>query len=45
MKKPFNKELAMTREENEDFENSIKCCGIFVNYFDNVRDHCHITVK
>ena len=45
MQKHFNKELAMTKEENEDFKNSIKCCWIFVNYFDNVRDHCHINLK
>ena len=26
MKKYFNKELAMTKENNEDFKNSSKCC-------------------
>ena len=25
MKKHFNKELVMTKEDNEDFKNSIKC--------------------
>ena len=25
MKKHFNKELAMTKEDNEDFKNSTKC--------------------
>ena len=48
MKKYFNKELVMTKEDNEDFEDSTKC-WIFDN--DNidsdvkVRDHCHITRK
>ena len=47
MKKYFNKELVMTKD-NEDFENATKCwiCDNF--YFDGdveVRDHCHITGK
>ena len=36
----------MTKEHNEDFENSTKCCDNY--YTDNdvkVKDHCHITGK
>ena len=45
-KKHFNKELAMTRNDNEYFENSTKCWICDNDYIDNdvkVRDHCHIT--
>ena len=38
----------MTKEDNEDFENSIKCWICDNDYIDNdvkVRDHCHITRK
>ena len=48
MEKHFNKELAMTKENNEDFENSTKCCICDNDYIDDdlkVRDHCHITGK
>ena len=49
MKKHFNKELAMTKEGNKDFENSAKCwiCdnGYVDNDVDKVRDHCHFTGK
>ena len=48
MKKHFNKELMMTKEENEDFENSTKCWIYNNDYADNdvkVRDYCHITGK
>ena len=48
MKKLFNKELVMTKEDNEDFKNSTKCWICDDNYVDNdvkVRDHCHITGK
>ena len=50
MKKYFNKEqdLLMTKEDNEDFENSTKCWICDNDYIDNdvkVRDHCHITGK
>ena len=48
MKKHFNKELVMTKEDNEDFENSTKCWICDNDYIDNdvkVRDHCHITGK
>ena len=49
MKKHFNKELAMTKEGNKDFENSPKCwiCdnGYVDNDVDKVRDHCHFTGK
>ena len=48
MKKHYNKELVMTKKDNENFKNSTKC-GICDNdYVDNdakVRDHCHITGK
>ena len=36
----------MTKEDNECFKNSTKCCIIDNDYIDNdvkVRDHCHIT--
>ena len=48
MKKHFNKELVMTKKDNEDFENSTKCWICDNDYIDNdvkVRDHCHITGK
>ena len=48
MKKHFNKELAMTKENNEDFKNSNKCWICDNDYIDSdvkVRDHCHITGK
>ena len=48
MTKHFNKELLMTEEDNEDFENSIKCCICNNDYIDSdvkVRDHYHITGK
>ena len=38
----------MTKKDNEDFENSIKCWIRDTDYIDNdvkVRDHCHITGK
>ena len=48
MKELFNKELLMTKEDNEDFKNSTKC-GICDNHSVDidvkVRDHCHITGK
>ena len=54
MKKHFNKELVMTKKDNEDFKNSTKY-SIFDNNNNNnnnniegdikVRDHCHITRK
>ena len=48
LKKKINKELTMTKEDDEDFENSTKC-WIFDNaYVDSdvkVRDHCHMTRK
>ena len=46
IKKHFNKELVMTKEDNEDFKNFTKCCICDNNYVDNdakVRDHCHVT--
>ena len=48
MKKHFNKELMMTKEGNEDFENSAKCWICDNDYVDEnvkVKDHCHITGK
>ena len=38
----------MTKEDNEDFENSIKCWICDNDYIDTdvkLRDHCHITGK
>ena len=48
MKKHFNKELMMTREDNEHFKNTTKCwlCDNYLIDTDvKVRDHCHITGK
>ena len=48
MKKPFNKEFVMTKEDNDDFKNSTKCWICDKDYIDTdvkVRDHCHITGK
>ena len=47
-KKHFNKELGMTKEDNEDFKNSTKFLMCDNDYFNNgvkVRSHCHITGK
>ena len=47
-RKIFNKELLMTKEDNEDFKNSTKFWIFNNNYIDSdvkVRDHCHITGK
>ena len=48
MKKHFNKELVMTKKNNEDFEHSTKCWIFDNDYIDSnvkVRDHCHIIGK
>ena len=48
IKKQFNKELVMTRKDNEDFKNSAKCWICDNTYVDGdvkVKDHCHITRK
>ena len=48
MKKHFNKELVMTKEDNDDFENSTKCWICDNNYINNdvkVKDHFHVTEK
>ena len=48
MRRHFNKELVMTKEDDEDFENSAKCRICDNDYIDNdvnVIDHCHITGK
>ena len=47
-KKDFNKELVMTKEDNEDFKNSTKCWVCDYDYINNnvkARNHCHITEK
>ena len=46
--KRFNKELAMTKEDNEGFEDSTKCWICYNTYVDGdvkVRDHCHINER
>ena len=46
IKKHFNKEPLMTKEDNEDFKNCTKCWICNNDYIDNdvkVTDHCHIT--
>ena len=48
MKKNFNKEVVMTKEDHEDFENSTKCWICDNDYIHadvKLRDHCHITGK
>ena len=48
MKNLFNKELVMTKKEDEDLENSTKCwiCdNVHVEDDVKVRDDCHITGK
>ena len=48
MKKHFDKELVMSKEDNEHFKNSTKCWSCDNDYVDNdtkIRDHCHITGK
>ena len=30
MEKHFDKDLVMTKEDNEDFENSAKCCDNYL---------------
>ena len=48
MKKLFNKELVMTKKDNEDFENSTKCWICSNDYIDvdvKLRDHCNIIGK
>ena len=48
LKKYFNKELVMTKEDAESFEISIKCWVCDYNFVEGdvkVRDHCHITEK
>ena len=44
MKKHFNKEFVMTKEDNEDFE-FYQISDLWQRFFDNgvkVRDHCYI---
>ena len=48
MKKHFNKEPVMNKEDTEDFDNSTKCwtCGNgCVDSDVKARDHCHNTEK
>ena len=48
MKKHLNKEFEMTKEDNEDFENCIKCWICDNDYIDGdikIRDPCHISGK
>ena len=48
MKKRFNKQLVMTKVDNEYFEKPSKCWICDNDYIDTnvrVRDHCHITEK
>ena len=48
MKKHFSKELVITKEDNEDFENSTKCCIYDNDYIDGdvkITDHFNITRK
>ena len=43
--KHFNKELMMTKKDNEDFKYSTICWICENDYFNNdvkVKDHCHI---
>ena len=43
MKKYFNKELVMTKEDNECFENSAKFWICDIDNDVKARNHCHIT--
>ena len=48
MKKQFNKNIVMTKVDDEDFENYTKCwiCeNVYVDGHVRVRDHCHTTRK
>ena len=48
VKKHFNKELVISKEDNEDLENSVKywiCDNDYIGNDVKVRDHCHITGK
>ena len=48
MKKHYNKELVVTKEGKEDFDNSTKCWICNNDFIDGnvkVRDHCNITGK
>ena len=48
MKQNFNKELVMNKEDNDNFNKSIKCWTCENDYVDNdikVRDRCRITWK
>ena len=46
MQRHFNKELVITKKDDEDFKNSNKCWIFEKDYFKGdviVRDYCHVT--
>ena len=48
MKKQFNKDIVMTKVDDEDFEKSAKSsvyCNVWADDDVKLRDHCHITWK
>ena len=48
IKNHFNQKLVMSRKDDEDFENSTKCCiwdNVYVDVVVKVRYHHHITGK
>ena len=48
IKKQFNENLVITKNDHKDFKNSNKCWICKKAYVEgdvNVRDNCHITVK
>ena len=48
MKEHFSKKLVKTKEDNQNYERSTKCCicdNTFVKGDDKVMDHCQITGK
>ena len=48
MKKKINKDILMTKKDNEDLKNSIKCQICDNTYVDSdvkVKDHCDVTGK
>ena len=45
LKKQFDKELAMTKKDNEDFDYVRICDHVYVEGDVKLRDQCHITGK
>ena len=45
LKKQFDKELAMTKKDNEDFDYVRICDHVYVEGDAKLRDQCHITGK